>query len=125
MAILLLREEVYAIVGAAMEVHTQLGSGFLEAVYQEALEMELADRAIPFAHQQELHIQYKGRQLAKKYVADLVCYNSVIVELKAQVCLTSRDEVQILNYLTATRLRVGVLINFGSVGKLEWKRYAR
>jgi GxxExxY protein len=125
MVMLLHKEEVYAIVGAAMEVHTQLGSGFLEAVYQEALEMELADRAIPFERQKELHIRYKGRQLAKKYVADLVCYDAVIVELKAQECLTSRDTAQVLNYLTATQLRVGVLINFGSVGKLEWNRFAR
>lgn len=121
---LLLKEEVYAVVGAAMEVHTQLGPGFLEAVYQEAFEMELLDRRIPFERQKELYIHYKQRPLAKKYVADLICSGAVIVELKAQDCLTGRDEAQILNYLKATGMKVGLLINFGSVGRLEWKRFA-
>src|SRR5581483_2356010 len=109
---LVLKEEVYAIVGAAIEVHRELGPGFLEAVYQEALEWELSQRGIPFEGQKELHVFYKGRQLNKMYVADLVCYRQIIVELKALTRLSGQEESQVLNYLKATRLRVGVLLNF-------------
>lgn len=119
---LLLKEEVFAIIGAAIEVHKKLGSGFLEPVYQEALEIELAWREVPFQSQYPLTIQYKGRPLRKEYVADLVCFDQVIVELKALQQLSCREEAQLLNYLKATGLRVGLLINFGSHGKLEWKR---
>ena len=122
---LLLQEEVYAIVGAAMVVHSELGSGFLEAVYQEALELELATAGVPFTANTELRILYKGVPLAKKYFADLLCYGQIIVELKALDRLSGKEESQILNYLKATGLRVGVLINFGSSGKLEWKRFVR
>jgi GxxExxY protein len=122
---LLLKEEVYAIIGAAIEVHRELGAGFREPVYQEAMEIELADRTIPFQAQQELNIRYKKRVLKKKYVPDLICYDQVIVELKALDHLSGNEESQILNYLKATGLRVGLLINFGSHGKLEWKRFVR
>ena len=122
---LTLKDEVYAIVGAAMEVHSELGSGFLVAIYQEALEMELTARSIPFQPQASLTVRYKGRQLKKEYIADLICYNQIIVELKALNHLSGVEEAQILNYLKATNLRVGLLINFGSVGKLEWNRYVR
>ncbi|MBI5474428.1 MAG: GxxExxY protein [Ignavibacteriae bacterium] len=119
---LLYREEVYAVIGAAIEVHRELGSGFLEAVYQECLEYELEDRTIPFEPQKHLTITYKGRTLKKKYIADLITHATIIVELKAEDCLTSKDESQLLHYLKITGFRVGVLINFGSYGKLEWKR---
>ena len=122
---LILKDEVYAIVGAAIEVHRELGSGFLEAVYQEAIEIELAERAIPYDKQQTLRIQYKGRILNKEYSADLICYDRIIVEIKALHRMTGNDESQILNYLKATGLTVGLLINFGSTGKLEWKRFVR
>ena len=122
---LILKEEVFAIVGAAIEVHRELGPGFLEAVYQEAVEMELRERGIPFEAQKPLRITYKGKTLNKEYVADLVCYNKIIVELKALDRLSGNEEAQILNYLKATGLRVGVLINFGSHGKLEWKRFVK
>lgn len=122
---ILMKDEVYAIVGAAIEVHRELGPGFLEAVYQEALEMELAERGVPFAPQARLAIIYKGRTLLKEYIADVVCYDAVLVELKAGDCLTTIDEAQLLNYLKATGLRVGLLINFGSTGKLEWKRMVK
>ncbi len=122
---LLLKDEVYSIIGAAIEVHRELGEGFLEAVYQEALELELECRHIPFAAQKPLPIYYKGRRLKKEYVADLVCYDQVIVELKALDRLSTKEESQILNYLKATGLRVGLLINFGSTGQLEWKRRVR
>ena len=122
---LLLKEEVYAVIGAAMEVHRELGSGFLEAVYLEALEIELERRGIPFESGKPLHIDYKGQVLKKEYVADLVCHEQIVVELKALDHLTSREEAQLLNYLKATGLRVGLLVNFGSTGKLEWKRMVR
>ena len=122
---LLLKDEVYAIAGAAMEVHTQLGNGFLEAVYHEALELELATRAIPFIPRPVLTIYYKGKKLKKEYEADLICYDQIIVELKALNRLSGTEEAQILNYLKATGLRVGLLINFGTVGKLEWKRFVK
>jgi GxxExxY protein len=122
---LIYREEVYAIVGAAMEVHSVLGPGFLEAVYQEALEIEFAARKLPFVAQQELRITYKGRFLKKMYVADFYAFEDIIVEIKALERLTSNEIGQLLNYLNATGAKVGVLINFGSIGRLEWKRMAR
>jgi GxxExxY protein len=122
---ILLKEEVYAVVGAAMAVHRELGAGFLEAVYQEALEWELQLRRVPFESQTPLTILYKGHRLKKEYIADLVCYQQVIVELKALDQLSGREEAQILNYLKATGLRVGLLINFGNPAKLEWKRFVR
>jgi GxxExxY protein len=120
---ILLKEEVYAIVGAAMTVHRELGSGFLEAVYQEALEIELRLRQIAFESQKPLTIFYKGRLLKKEYIADLVCYQSIIVELKALDQLSGKEEAQLINYLKATGHRVGLLINFGNPSKLEWKRF--
>ena len=122
---MLLKDEVLAIVGAAIEVHRELGPGFLEAVYQEAIEIELRERAIPFEAQRPLRISYKGKMLNKEYFADLVGYGQIIVELKALDRLTGNEEAQILNYLKATGLRVGVIINFGSHGKLEWKRFVK
>lgn len=122
---LVLKDEVYAIVGAAIEVHRELGPGFLEPVYQEAMELELGHRRIPFQPRQPLLIYYKGQRLKKAYEADLICYEQVIVELKALERLSGREEAQLLNYLKATGLRVGLLINFGSVGKLEWKRMVK
>jgi GxxExxY protein len=122
---LLLKDEVYAVVGAAIEVHRELGPGFLEPVYQEALEIELGKQAIPFHAQQALSIQYKGQVLVKQYVPDLVCYDQIIVELKALNRLSGTEESQLLNYLKASGLRVGLLVNFGSQGKLEWKRFVR
>ncbi len=122
---LILKDEVYAIVGAAIEVHRELGTGFLEPVYQEALEIELQSRKIPFESQKRLVIHYKDHQLQKDYAADLVCYGQIIVELKALDRLSGKEEAQLLNYLKATGLRVGLLINFGSIGRLEWKRFVR
>ena len=119
---LILKNEVYSIIGAAMEVHRCLGAGFLEAVYQEAMEIELASRDIPFEASRVLGIQYKDRLLKKEYIADLVCYRQIIVELKALDCLSGREEAQVLNYLKATGMKLGLLINFGSHPRLEWKR---
>lgn len=118
---LLLKEEVYAIVGAAMEVSNELGSGFLEAVYQEALGIELEMRALPFIPQPRIRIAYKGRTLAKEYIPDFICFDEIVVEIKAVKELTNIEQAQLLNYLKAPEKPVGVLLNFGSP-KLEWKR---
>ena len=119
---LLYKDEVYAIIGAAMDVYNNLGPGFLEAVYQEAMEIETASRKIPALPEKKLYIEYKGTPLKKFYEADLICYEKIIVEIKAMDKLTSREEAQILNYLKATGMQVGVLINFGAHNDLEWKR---
>jgi GxxExxY protein len=122
---LLYKDEVYAIIGAAMEVYNELGSGFLEPVYQEALELELQERGIPFDAQKKLHIRYKNHRLEQKYRTDFVVYEKIIVEIKALSHLTSHNEAQLINYLKATGLEVGVLINFGAEGRLEWKRMVK
>ena len=120
---LLMKEEVYKIVGAAMEVHTQLGAGFLEAVYQEALEIELREHLIPFRPQQPIPVRYKNHLLKKEYIADLVCFGTVLVEIKALEKTGNREMAQVLNYLKATQYKVGVLLNFGDPSRLDWKRY--
>jgi GxxExxY protein len=123
MSELLLKDEVYRIVGCAMDVHRELGSGFLEAVYQEAMVYELQHRDIPFRSQVELSIRYKDTLLRKTYCADLVCFDSIIVELKSIRVIGSVEEAQVINYLKATGLRVGLLLNFGVPGRLDWKRF--
>jgi GxxExxY protein len=118
---LIFKQEVYAIVGAAMDVHRENGFGFSEPVYQECLELELASRKIPFVPQKEMSISYKGHPIKKTYVADLIVYDKIIFELKALDKLTSREEAQVINYLKVSKLEIGVLINFGAAS-LEWKR---
>ena len=115
-------ERTFAIIGAAMEVHRQLGCGFLEAVYQEALELELTGRGVPFRREVELPISYKGQRLNITYRADFVCYDSVIVELKALAKIGGTEEAQILNYLKASECEIGLLLNFGAPS-LEYKRF--
>lgn len=105
-----------------MEVHRELGSGFLEAVYQEALEIELTDLNIPFKSQSVINIEYKGKTLNKTYQPDFICYGDIIVEIKALASLSGTEEAQIINYLKATGLKVGLLLNFGAKS-LEHKRY--
>jgi GxxExxY protein len=122
---LLYKAEVFEIIGAAIEVHKELGPGFLEAVYQEVIQIEMGRRKIPFDFQKSLHIRYKDQILKKGYVADFICYGKIIIGLKALDELSGKEEAQILNYLKATGLRVGLLINFGGVGKLEWKRFIK
>jgi GxxExxY protein len=119
---LLYKDEVYAIIGAAMDVYNDLGPGFLENVYQEAMEIELVSRKITARASQEIHIKFKGRVLKKFYIADVICYDKIIVEIKAMDKLTLKEEGQVINYLKATGLKVGVLINFGHHPSLEWKR---
>jgi GxxExxY protein len=119
---LLFKEEVYQIVGTALEVYNELKCGFLESVYQEAMELELEDRRIPFVAKAPLRIKFKERILSKKFFADLIAFGAVLVELKAISTITPADEAQVLNYLRATGLRVGLLINFGDPTQLQWKR---
>ena len=122
MAELLFKNEVYAIVGAAMEVYNQLGPGFGEAIYQEAMEIESNLRNIPNNPQQDIFIEYKGTRLKQFFKPDFVFYDKIIVEIKALDRLSSREEAQLLNYLKATGLPLGLLINFGAEKDLEWKR---
>jgi GxxExxY protein len=112
----------YAIIGAAMEVHRQLGCGFLEPVYQEALAIELANCAIPFRREQNFSICYKGYSLETHYRPDFICFDSVIVELKALGRLSSTEESQVINYLKVTGYETGLLLNFGA-RSLEQRRF--
>jgi GxxExxY protein len=116
------KKETYDIVGAAMEVHRFLGQGFLESVYQEALELELKNRKIPYVPQKQIEIYYKQQLLTKLFIADLYCYDGIIVELKAVSAILPVHEAQIINYLKATKKELGIIINFGT-DSLEYKRY--
>jgi GxxExxY protein len=115
--------ETYRIIGAAMEVHRQLGPGFLEAVYRDAMRVELSRLGIPFGAEVWLPIRYKGHLLRPRYKVDFICYSSVIAELKAQRSLTSLEEAQVLNYLKSSGLRRALLMNFGA-RSLDDKRFA-
>jgi GxxExxY protein len=119
---LLCRDEVFQIIGCAIEVHGNLGSGFLEAVYPEALEFELLSKGIPFESEKCIPVFYKGRRMRKEYTADRLSYSKIIIELKAMDCLSGREIAQIINYLKVSGFRVGLLLNFGSYRRLEWKR---
>jgi len=116
------KSETYNIIGAAMEVHRALGMGFLESVYQEALEIEMAKRSIPFVPQKKIQIQYKDVLLNQYYIADLFCYDKIIVELKAVSTILPEHESQIINYIHATDVKLGMLLNFGDES-LYYKRF--
>ncbi|HLE62944.1 MAG TPA: GxxExxY protein [Pyrinomonadaceae bacterium] len=112
----------YAIIGAAMEVHRQLGCGFAEPIYQEALAIELEGRSIPFDRESRSPVTYKGLRLQRKYRPDFICFSSVIVELKALPRLSTIEEAQVLNYLKVTGYHTGLLLNFGA-RSLEQRRF--
>ena len=118
---LVYKDESYRIIGAAFDVHKELGCGFLEAVYQEALSLEFNHKNIPFIEQKQIRITYKGTLLKKNYVADFVCYDKIIVELKALSAINNDHKAQLLNYLKATGFKLGLLINFGT-SSLQYKR---
>ena len=124
MSDLLYADEVYAIQGAIFEVYKTLGSGFLEGVYQEALELELTSRGIPYMSQPEITISYKGSMLHQKYRADILCFDSIILELKAVNQLLPEHSAQLFNYLRATGMKLGLLINFSHYPGADIRRIA-
>jgi len=121
---LLYEDETYSIIGAAMEVHNVLGTGFLEPVYQEALEQEFIMRKISYKRESLIPVNYKDIELSKYYIADFFCYDKIIVELKALSALNAEHLAQVMNYLKASGLQLALLINFGK-SKLEYKRIIR
>lgn len=122
---LLFEEETYRILGACFEVYREKGCGFLEAVYQECLEIEFGLQEIPYRPQVELALAYKGHTLKQKYIPDFICYGKVVVELKAVTALSDENRAQLHNYLKATGYRVGLLVNFGHHPKVEHERIIR
>ena len=121
MADILFKEESYKIIGSCMKVHAELGCGFLESVYQEALEKQFTKDGIPYIREKLLKIQFDGENLKKTVKADFVCYEKIIVELKAQPFIHSDNLKQATNYLNATKFQLGIVINFGAKS-LEYKR---
>jgi GxxExxY protein len=120
----LYKEEAFRIRGAMFEVYRTLGAGFLEGVYQECLGIEFGRCGIPFAAGRKLSLHYKGEPLQQFYVADFVCYDRIIVELKAVRAIAPEHRAQVLNYLRATELKLGLLANFGATPKVEIERFA-
>ena len=114
----------YAIIGAALEVHRVVGNGFLEIFYKDALEIEFTSRGVPFGRELPCNVNYKGRQLRREYHVDFICYDEVVIEVKARSSTGPADHAQVLSYLASTKLEVGLLINFGTT-KLEYRRFVR
>ncbi|MCK9476382.1 MAG: GxxExxY protein [Candidatus Muirbacterium halophilum] len=121
---LIFEEETYKIRNVIFEVYNEVGSGFLENVYQECMEIELCKNEIPFESQKEINVYYKEQKLAQIYKADLICFSNIIIEIKAVRNLLSYHESQIMNYLKATNMKLGLLVNFGGYPKPEIKRVA-
>jgi len=121
---ILFKEESYRIMGACFEVHNVMGNGFLEPVYQECLQIEFGLQAIPFYQKRELDLRYKSQRLEQKYIPDFVCFDQIIVEIKAVDALCDAHRSQVINYLHATGFRLGLLVNFGAHPKLEYERFA-
>lgn len=121
---IIFKEESYQIQGAVFDVYREMGCGFLEAVYQECLEKELLIRGIPFSAQQALNLFYKHKPLTQKYKPDFICYDRIIVEIKAVKEIAAEHKAQVLNYLKATNYELGLLVNFGSYPKATILRLA-
>jgi GxxExxY protein len=121
--VLLYSDEVFQIQGAVFDVSREMGTGFLEAVYQECLGLEFAARGIPFAAEQAIGLRYRGRVLSKSYTPDFVCYDRIIVELKAVADVLPQHRAQLINYLKASGLRLGLLVNFGRAPKAQVERF--
>ena len=119
---LLYRDEAYRLIGACLAVHKDKGHGFVEAIYQEALEIELELSGIPFERQRNFSIYYRDRPLKHTYTPDLIGFDKIIIELKAAKALNDEHRAQLLNYLKITGLQLGLLVNFGSYPRLEWER---
>ncbi len=119
------KDEAYAIIGACFEVYKEMGCGFLEAVYQECLEIELETRGILFHPQAELVLRFKGRPLTQKYQPDFICYDKIVLEIKAVSELTNEHRAQVHNYLKAAGYKLGLLVNFGHYPKLENERIVK
>ena len=120
---ILYKEESYAIIGACFNVYKEKGNGFLEAVYQECLEIEFSFQEIPYETQKNLQLKYRGQVLKQTYKPDFICYNKIIVEIKALSKIVDEHRAQILNYLNGTEFKLGLLINFGHHPKLEYERF--
>ncbi len=116
------KEETYQLLGACFEVYNNMGCGFLESVYQECLEKELSSTGIPFEAQHQIDLVYKGSELKRTFCPDLLCFGKVIVEIKAVKRLNAEHQAQLINYLKACRLEVGLLVNFGSYPQLDYER---
>ncbi len=119
------KDESYAIVGACFEVYSNNGCGFLESVYQECLAIELELRRLPFKAQPSLDLEYKGIRLAQIYKPDFICYDKIVLELKAVSSLSDEHRAQVHNYLKATGLRLGLLVNFGHYPQIQHERIVR
>ena len=115
-------DESYAIMGACFNVYKEMGCGFLESVYHECLEIEFDHLGIPFISEKEISLKYRQRTLKKTFKPDFICYDKIIVELKAVSRLTDEHQAQVLNYLNATRFKLGQLVNFGHYPQVEYKR---
>lgn len=124
MADILFKDESYKIMGACFNVYNDKGCGFLEPVYQECMEIELDFQGIPFVAKENLILRYRGRELKKTYEPDLTCFGKIIVELKSVSELTDEHRAQVLNYLNATGLQLGILVNFGHYPGLQYERIA-
>ncbi len=116
------KDESYRIMGACFEVYTEMGCGFLEPVYQECLEIELVSQGIVFRPQVDLVLQYKGKTLKQVYIPDFVCWDKIILEIKAVKELAPEHRAQVHNYLHATGYKLGLLVNFGHYPKVEYER---
>jgi GxxExxY protein len=122
---LIYREESYAIIGACFEVYKNKGCGFHEPIYHECLEIEFEFQRIPFLSKPPQSLQYRGRTLVQIFNPDFICYDKIIVEIKAVSALTDEHRAQVLNYLSATGCKLGLLVNFGHYPRLEYERLLR